>query len=86
LRAGGAFIPYLLGHYWKKASWAGTMASLVIGSTAVVLVEKKVINFFNLDPIFLGLLLSAITFFGLSYIFPNKKDSVGLIEEKYEHS
>jgi solute:Na+ symporter, SSS family len=82
LRAGGSFIPYLLGHYWKKASWAGTMASLIIGSVAVVLVEKKLINFFDLDPIFLGLLLSAITFFGLSYLFPNKKASVELLEER----
>ena len=86
LRAGGSFIPYLLGHYWKKSSWAGTMASLIVGSTAVVLVEKKLINFFDLDPIFLGLLLSAITFFGLSYLFPNKKDSIELTEEKYEQS
>ncbi|KUO73116.1 MAG: sodium:solute symporter [Clostridia bacterium BRH_c25] len=82
LRAGGSFIPYLLGHYWKKSSWAGTMASLIVGSTAVVLVEKKIINFFDLDPIFLGLLLSAITFFGLSYIFPSKKDSLELTEER----
>jgi len=58
------------------------MASLIVGSTAVVLVEKKIINFFDLDPIFLGLLLSAITFFGLSYIFPSKKDSLELTEER----
>lgn len=83
LRAGGSFIPYLLGHYWKKSSWAGTMASLVLGSTAVVLVEKKFINFFNLDPIFLGLLLSIISFIGLSYLFPNKKNSTELAEENY---
>lgn len=84
LRAGGAFLPYLLGHYWRKASWAGTMASLILGSIAVVLVEKKVISFFKLDPIFLGLLVSAITFFGLSYIFPNKRNSTELCEENYE--
>ena len=24
LRAGGAFFPYLLGHFWKRAGWLGS--------------------------------------------------------------
>src|SRR5665648_257734 len=32
LRAAGAFFPYVLGHYWKKASSAGTIAALIVGS------------------------------------------------------
>lgn len=28
LRAGGAFIPYIVGHVWEKASPAGSLASL----------------------------------------------------------
>ncbi|MFQ9705018.1 MAG: hypothetical protein ACLR0U_30060 [Enterocloster clostridioformis] len=27
LRAAGSFFPYVAGHYWKKASTAGTIAS-----------------------------------------------------------
>ena len=29
LRAAGSFFPYVMGHYWKKASKAGTIASLL---------------------------------------------------------
>ncbi len=82
LRAGGSFLPYLFGHYWKKASTIGTLASLIFGSLAVVLVERKMISFFDLDPIFLGLLVSAITFFGLSFIMPNKRDTTELLADK----
>lgn len=81
LRAGGSFIPYLAGHYWKKASWQGATASLILGSIGVLLVEKKVISFFTLDPIFLGLILSAISFLIFTNLYPNKKDSTELITE-----
>lgn len=73
LRAGGAFIPYILGHYWKKASFAGALSSVIVGSIAVLLVEKNVISFFGLDPIFPGLLFSLIVFLIFSNLFPNKR-------------
>ena len=40
LRAAGAFFPYVLGHYWKGASTAGTIASLVAGTIVVVYLEQ----------------------------------------------
>jgi SSS family solute:Na+ symporter len=81
LRAGGSFIPYILGHYWKKASWAGTVASLVTGSLGVILVEKKIISFFSLEPIYLGLLLSIVTFVIFTNLSPNTRNSTELEPE-----
>jgi len=73
LRAGGAFIPYVVGHYWKRANWSGALLSVIFGSLVVILVEKNVFSFFGLDPIFPGLLVSLIVFVGCGYIFKNAK-------------
>lgn len=81
LRAGGSFIPYVLGHYWKKGSWAGTVASLITGSLGVILVEKEIISFFTLEPIFLGLLLSIVTFVIFTNLSPNTRNSTELEPE-----
>jgi len=81
LRAGGSFIPYILGHYWKKASWAGTVASLITGSLGVILVEKEIISFFSLEPIFFGLLLSIVTFVIFTNLSPNTRNSTELEPE-----
>lgn len=78
LRAGGAFFPYILGHYWRKAGSMGTIASIVLGSIAVILVEQKIIPFFGLEPIIPGLMISFVSFVGICYIFPNKKNSTEL--------
>lgn len=81
LRAGGSFLPYIVGHYWKRASAAGAVASLIVGSLAVYLVDKGHMSFFGLDPIFPGLLFSAIVFFGFSYLMPNKRNTTELVDE-----
>lgn len=84
LRAGGSFIPYLLGHYWKKASYAGAVASLITGSLGSLLVEKKVISFFKLEPIYLGLLLSIVTFIIFTNLKPNPRNTTDLLPESEE--
>jgi len=82
LRAGGAFIPYIVGHYWKKASTAGALASIVVGSLAVVLVERGYMSFFGLDAIYPGLLFSLIVFLIFTNLFPNKRDTTELLDEE----
>lgn len=82
LRAGGAFLPFLIGHFWNKPGAIASMLSLVFGSLAVAGVENGVIPFFGLDPILLGLPVSAIFFFGATYIWPNKNKSFNLEYEK----
>lgn len=78
LRAGGAFFPYVLGHYWRKAGPAGTVASILLGSLTVVLVERNVVPFWNVEPIFPGLAVSLLVWVGLSLAFPNKRDTTAL--------
>ncbi|MEW6244841.1 MAG: sodium:solute symporter family protein [Bacillota bacterium] len=81
LRAGGSSIPYVVGHYWKKASWAGAMASLIVGSTMVLLVEKKYLSFFGLDPIIPGLISSLVVFVLFTSLYPNREDTTQLTAE-----
>lgn len=85
LRAGGTFFPYIVGHYWKKASWSGAIASIIAGSSMVILVEKKIISIFGLDPIIPGLVVSLVVFVLFTMLFPNRKDSVELAEETYNN-
>lgn len=80
LRAGGAFIPYILGHYYKKASKAGAISSLIVGSVVSLLVERKIIPFFGLDPIIPGLIFSAIVFFIFCKLYPPKNETLEFLE------
>ncbi|MGI8316891.1 sodium:solute symporter family protein [Halobacillus mangrovi] len=74
LRAGGAFLPYVVGHFWERASAAGSMASLILGSITVVLAERGIVPFFGLDPIYPALIVSAVVFYGVSR-FTNQSSS-----------
>jgi len=80
LRAAGGFFPYVFGHIWEKASAAGCMASLVLGSLALILVDLKLLPFFDLDPLYAGLTMSALSFFGISLLSdkPCKHEDLGL--------
>ncbi len=81
LRAAGAFFPYVFGLYWKKSSLEGTIASLIVGSLVVVLIDNTSLSFFGLKSIIPGLLASLIVFVGISLIKPNKKQSCELAVE-----
>jgi SSS family solute:Na+ symporter len=85
LRAAGAFFPYVLGHYWKGASTAGTIASLVAGTIVVVYLEQvsKGILFgvkFG-QPILPGLVVGFIAFVIFSKLFPPKEWTTELAPE-----
>ena len=86
LRAAGSFFPYVLGHYWGKASTAGTIASLIAGTIVVVYLDKfSGGNLFGMhfsQTIVPGLVVALIAFIVFSFIFPNKKDSVELDPEE----
>ena len=66
LRAAGAFFPYVLGHYWKGASTAGTIAALISGTIVVVYVDNiKHGMLFGMklsQPIIPGLIVALIFF------------------------
>lgn len=86
LRAAGAFFPYVLGHYWKGASLAGTIASLISGSIVVVYLEKVsggVLFGIKLSqPIIPGLIVGLVFFLIFSKLFPPKVLSTELAPEE----
>lgn len=68
LRAAGGFFPYVFGHFWEKATAAGCMASLVLGSLALIIMDLKLLPFLEMDPLYAGLAVSGISFFGISLL------------------
>ena len=86
LRAAGAFFPYVVGHYWKKSSTTGAIASLVTGSVVSVIYERKLISglgFFGweLQPVIPGLICALIVFIVFTLLFPSKRETVDLPAE-----
>ena len=82
LRAAGAFFPYIFGHYWKKSSTAGTIASLVSGSILVLYMEQTGVKIMGLDPILPGLFVGFVMFVVFTLLFPNKNGTTELVEER----
>lgn len=85
LRAAGSFFPYVLGHYWKKASAAGTVASLIAGTVVVVYLEHvsggMLFGIKFSQPIVPGLVAALIFFLIFSYIMPPKELTTELAPE-----
>lgn len=86
LRAAGSFFPYVMGHYWKKASTAGTIASLVAGTLVVVYLEhisKGVLFGIKFSqPVIPGLVAAFICFIIFSLLMPPKVESTELTPEE----
>ena len=86
LRAAGAFFPYVLGHYWKGASTAGTIAALLSGTIVVVYVDNichgVVFGMKLSQPIVPGLLVALVFFLVFSKIFPPKVQTTELAPEE----
>lgn len=86
LRAAGAFFPYVLGHYWKGASLAGTVASLITGSLVVVYLEKfsggVLFGMKISQPIVPGLIVALVFFLIFSKVCPPKERTTELAYEE----
>lgn len=86
LRAAGSFFPYVMGHYWKKASTAGTIASLLAGTVVVVYLEhisKGVLFGIKFSqPIIPGLVAAFIGFVVFSKLMPPKVETTELAREE----
>ena len=70
IRAGGAAVPYILGHYWKGGRTLGALAAIILGSGAVVLAQLDILTPWGVDPVLLGLGVSLIGFVVISWISP----------------
>lgn len=68
IRAGGAAVPYILGHYWKGGRTGGAVAAIVLGSLAVVLGQLDVLKPWGLDPVMSGLGVSLVVFVVVSIV------------------
>ena len=86
LRAAGSFFPYVLGHYWKGASTAGTIASLIAGTIVVVYLENfSAGDLFGIhfgQPIVPGLIAGLIAFLIFSVAMPPKERTTELAKEE----
>ena len=87
LRAAGTFFPYVLGHYWKGGSLAGTIASVVSGSIVVIYLEKiakEGMPFYKAfsQPIIPGLLVGLVFFLIFSKLMPPKNATLELTPEE----
>ena len=86
LRAAGSFFPYVMGHYWKKAATAGTIASLIAGTIVVVYLEhisKGMLFGIKLSqPIIPGLAAAFICFIIFSLAMPPEKETTELAPEE----
>ena len=82
LRAAGSFFPYGMGHYWKKAATAGTIASLIAGTIVVVYLEhvsKGVLFGIKFSQsIIPGLVAAFIAFIVFSKLMPPKVETTEL--------
>ena len=76
----------MLGHYWKGASLAGTIASLISGTVIVVYLEKISGNvLFGMkvsQPIVPGLVVALVFFLVFSKMFPPKNQTTELAYEE----
>ncbi len=83
LRAAGTFVPYVMGHFWKKSSSAGSSASILSGSIVFFLMDKGIIpSIPGLNNIIPGLLVSLVAFLIFSKAFPPKSESFDLLYEE----
>lgn len=86
LRAAGAYFPYVLGHYWKKSSSAGAIASLITGSVVSLVYERKLIEgltFFGWErqPVIPGLVCALAAFIVFTLLMPAGKETTDLAVE-----
>jgi SSS family solute:Na+ symporter len=73
LRAGGEFVPYVVGHFWQRASAQAALGSIIAGCAAVIAVQVGWLDVWGLDAAIVGVVVNAVTFFGLSWIFPRAR-------------
>ena len=75
-----------MGHYWKKASTAGTIASLILGTIVVVYLEHishgVLFGIKFSQPIIPGLVAAFIGFVVFSLVMPPKVETTELAPEE----
>jgi len=68
--------PVILGLYWKNANKYGALCSMVVGMSSYICFDQLGINLFGMHVVVLPILLSLITFVGVSLLTKHKVESV----------
>ena len=79
LLVGGLLVPVVAALFWRRATSRGAFASIVVGS-AVVVVSMMVFGLAADEPIYFGLLASALAMVGVSLAGPRSSDRTTLLE------
>lgn len=75
LRAGGVFIPYVVGHYWKRPGPAASLSAIVLGSAVVIAVERGWMGDLGFGAAVPAILVSAVAYFALTFFQKEKQDA-----------
>jgi SSS family solute:Na+ symporter len=70
LRAGGVFVPYVVGHFWHRPTPNASLGAIAVGSAVVLLAEQGVIDLFGLGSVAPAVAASAIVYAGLTLSKP----------------
>ena len=66
LRAGGVFVPYVLGHFWQRATPAASASAMMVGGVVVLLADQGFVDMFGLGSAVPAVLASLVTFYGVT--------------------
>ncbi|MEA5059555.1 MAG: sodium:solute symporter family protein, partial [Candidatus Pelethousia sp.] len=70
LKAATAFVPYIAGHYWKRASQPGAIASMLGGAFTVLLCDVFYPGITTIHTIFPSIAVSGVCFVLFSLLMP----------------
>jgi SSS family solute:Na+ symporter len=72
----GLFVPIVGALYWSKSSSIGAIGAMIIGGSTTILLEILPENLpAGLDANVFGITASAVTFIGLSLLFPDEQEN-----------
>lgn len=73
----GLFVPTIGAYFWSKSSSAAALASMLLGggSTLFIIISKVEIVY-GFDPSIVGILISAVTFIGISLVKNERSTNV----------
>lgn len=65
----GLFVPTIGAYFWSKSNSTAALASMLLGGgSTLILIMSKVKIIYGFDPSIVGILISAVTFIGISLV------------------
>jgi SSS family solute:Na+ symporter len=76
LRAGGIFVPYIVGHFWRRATPSAAIAAIVVGSVVVVLAENGQVPMGGLGAAVPAVMASFVAFVVMTVITQQRSETI----------